>query len=279
MKKWTKVLLGALCMVSTLSLVACGGSGESTPEGYTKVDNLNGKTAEQTYNDIMTVINDCKSNFTCTTTYDATCEVMGMNVLMDIEIIDKIDGANLYEYSYVDTGDLGETRKLQVWYIEEKAEDGTIASATAYAKENNGNLMTANKTWAEICESAGMDPDKIFSPLYDFSGYSFSDVSFYVDENLEDELDVPSYFKLVIKGDAAEEFANKNMQIALEGAKTKFSNIEYRFVLTEEGTFDHAEIYYTIKMTYEGITYNYVFDGDIVFSDIGTTVVTAPVTA
>lgn len=282
MKKWAKVLLGTLCAVSTLSMVACGDKGgdggEKTPEGYTKVENLNGKTAEQIYTDIMTVINDCKGNFTCTTTYDATCNVMGMDVVMDIEVIDKIDGANLYEYSYVDTGDLGETRKLQVWYIEEEAEDGTI-SGTAYAKENNGPLMSANMTWAEICASAGMDPDKIFSPLYDFTDYSFSDVSFFVDENVEDEVDVPSYFKLVIKGDAAEEFANNTMKVSLEGAKTKFSNIEYKFVLTEEGTFDHAEIYYTVKMTYQGLTYNYVFDGDIVFSDIGTTVVTAPVTA
>ncbi|MBQ9113499.1 MAG: hypothetical protein IJY05_01095 [Clostridia bacterium] len=279
MKKWTKVLLGALCTVSTLSMVACGGGGESIPEGYAKVDNLNGKTAEQTYNDIMTVINDCKGNFTCTTTYDATCNVMGMDILMDIEVIDKINGANLYEYSYVDTGDLGETRKMQVWYIEEKAEDGTITSATAYAQLNNGYINSANMTWAEICASADVDPEKIFSPLYDFTGYSFSDVSFFVDENLEDETDVPSYFKLVIKGDEAEEFANATMKVALEGAKTKFSNIEYKFVLTDEGTFDHAEIYYTVKMTYEGLTYNYVFDGDIVFSDIGTTVVTAPVTA
>ena len=128
MKKWTKVLLGALCTVSTLSMVACGGGGESTPEGYAKVDNLNGKTAEQTYNDIMTVINECKGNFTCTTTYDAVCTVSGsglpedMEVPMDITVIDKIDGANLYEYSYVDTGDFGETRKLQVWYIEEEVD-------------------------------------------------------------------------------------------------------------------------------------------------------------
>lgn len=280
MKKWAKVVFGTVCAATMLSMGACGGKGgESVPDGYAKVEDLNGKTTEQIYNEIVATMETYKSNFTCTTTYDATCEVMGMNVLMDITVIDKIDGANLYEYSYVDTGDLGETRKMQVWYVEEKAEDGTITSATAYAQLNNGYINSANMTWAEICASAGMDPEKIFSPLYDFSGYSFSDVSFFVDENLEDEVDVPSYFKLVIKGDAAEEFANATMNVAVEGAKVKFSNIEYKFVLTEEGTFDHAEIYYTVEMKYEGYTYDYVFDGDIVFSDIGTTVVTAPVTA
>lgn len=276
MKKWAKVVLGTVCAATMLSMGACGGKGgESVPDGYAKVEDLNGKTAEQVYNEIVDTMETYKANFTCTTTYDAVCTVMGMEVIMDIEVIDKIDGANLYEYSYVDTGDLGETRKLQVWYVETEAEDGSV-SGTAYAQENNGRLMSANLTWAEICVSAGMDPDKIFSPLYDFSGYSFSDVSFFVDENTEDDVDVSSYFKLVIKGDAAEEFANATMSVAIEGAKVKFSNIEYKFVLTDDGGFDHAEIYYTVDMTYQGYSYEYVFDGDIVFSDIGTTVVTAP---
>ena len=276
MKKFAKVLLGTVCAVSMLSCAACGGGGgEKVPDGYKKVDDLNGKTAEQTYNDIMAVIESTKGNFTSTMTYDATCSVAGMDIAMAIKVIDKIDGANLYEYSYVDTGDMGVKQTLQVWYIEEALEDGSL-KATAYAKKDNSPIQSANMTWAEICASAGMDPDKIFSPIYDFTGYSFSDVSFYVDEDLEDDVDVAPYFKLVIKGDKAEEFANKTMQVALEGAKTTFSNIEYKFVLTDAGEFDHAEIYYTVKMKYEGMEYKYVFDGDIVFSDIGTTVVTAP---
>ena len=276
MKKWAKVVLGTVCAATMLSMGACGGKGgESVPDGYAKVEDLNGKTPEQIYNEIVATMETYKGNFTCSTTYDATCTVMGMEVEMDIEIIDKIDGANLYEYSYVNAGDLGERRTMQVWYVETEAEDGTI-DGMAYAQLNSGNIMSANLTWEEICESANMDPDKIFSPLYDFSGYSFSDVSFFVDEDATDDVSVAPYFQLIIKGDAAEEFANATMNITAEGATVKFSSIEYKFVLAADGSFDHAEIFYTVDMNYQGYTYEYVFDGDIVFSDIGSTVVVAP---
>ena len=276
MKKFAKVLLGTVCAVSMLSCAACGGGGgEKVPDGYTKVDDLNGKTAEQTYNDIMAVIESTKGNFTSTMTYDATCSVAGMDIAMAIKVIDKIDGANLYEYSYVDTGDMGVKQTLQVWYIEEALEDGSL-KATAYAKKDNSQIMSANMTWAEICASLNLPSDRIFNPIYDFSGYSFSDVSFYVDEDSDDETDLLSYFTLFIKGEAAVEFVKTKMDFNVEGAKITASDIEYSFVLTDKGELDHIEIYCTVNMKYQGIAFEYVFDGDIVFSDIGTTVVTAP---
>jgi hypothetical protein len=97
-----------------------------------------------------------------------------------------------------------------------------------------------------------------------------------VDEDSDDETDLLSYFTLFIKGEAAVEFVKTKMDFNVEGAKITASDIEYSFVLTDKGELDHIEIYCTVNMKYQGIAVEYVFDGDIVFSDIGTTVVTAP---
>ena len=244
------------------------------PDGYTEVENFGGALAEQAYNDIMTALSGWNDNYTYTTKYDVICKIKDSESPIAIEYVDKVDGENLYECSCTKR-DSNNATTLQVWYIKEIQESGS-PSATAYAQKNDDEVTSANVSWAEICASLNLPSDRIFNPIYDFSGYSFSDVSFYVDEDSDDETDLLSYFTLFIKGEAAVEFVKTMMDFNVEGAKITASDIEYSFVLTDKGELDHIEIYCTVNMKYQGIAVEYVFDGDIVFSDIGTTVVTAP---
>lgn len=287
MKKWTKALLATVCGVSMFAGVACGDKGgESIPEGYTKVETLNDKTTEQTYTEIMSMINENKTNFTSTIDFDsmvtATVQGQTMEIPLKVHCVDKIDGANLYETNHIDMSAMG-SMDMSVWYLETTVEE--VTTGTAYL-DINGQKTKCDATWGEICATVGLDEAKILNPLYDFSGVSFDDVKFFVDENTEDEEDVAPFFRLIMKGDDAEEYAktmlsNMGVEDLTEQVMTiKYSDIEYRFVLTDKGTFDHAEVYYTMtaKMTSEGfkLTYEYDMKGTITLTDLGTTVVTAP---
>lgn len=288
MKKWTKALLATVCGVSMFAGVACGDKGgESIPEGYTKAETLNDKTTEQTYTEIMSVINDNKTNFTSTVDYNSTVIVsaqgQSMEMPLTIQCVNKVDGANLYEKDLIDMSQMGVNMDMTVWYLETTVDEETTGKA--YLQSGNAKYQYT-ATWAQICETAGMDADDIFNPLYDFSDVSFDDVKFFVDDNTEDEEDVAPFFRLILKGDEAEEFANKrlgSMKDTMPDATMKYSDIEYRFVLNDDGAFDHAEIYFTVTMkaTIENVKFTFEYDmkGTITLTDLGTTVVTAPANA
>ncbi len=64
----------------------------------------------------------------------------------------------------------------------------------------------------------------------------------------------------------------------------QYGDISYKFFVTEEGKFDHAEIAFTVKLnkTINGtmnVACEFSYKGGIYFKDIGTTVVTAPIDA
>ena len=289
MKKFGKLLLSAVCILSVLTCAACvKAGGDPAPEGYEKTQALNGKTTEQTYTEIMSKIQTNSTNFTSNINYNVDCLIktsdVSVSMQMAMQVTDKVDGANLYERSYIDMGELmGEdlgSMTTSVWYIETTTESGT--TGTAYLNDN-GTKMKYSATWAQICQLAEMDSEDIFNPIYDFSNVSFDNISFYVDKNTQDETEYAPYFELMIGGNEAEAFVNKqlnNVGNVLEDASMSFSKIRYKFILNNQGAFDHAEVDYTTTMTamVEGVkcTYEYTFDGEIYLTNLGTTNVTAP---
>ena len=62
-----------------------------------------------------------------------------------------------------------------------------------------------------------------------------------------------------------------------------FGDISYKFIIDEEGQLSHSEINFEVNMSMDvsgmSATYKYSFDGEIRFSDLGTTVITPPADA
>lgn len=277
MKKVFKIALGCICSASMMVGVACGGDGN----GYTTQETLNGKTTKEKYTEIMATIDAQSENFTSLIQYDIHCDISleGQTVGMDMDMMTtiKMDGDNFIETDIIDGGELmGQdigTLNMNVWYVDGVAYvDGSATGQYASAKPVvEKTKYTA--TIEQICEIAGLDQDTLWNPIYDFSDTAFDEVKFNVGAN-------DSYFEIVMKGDDAAEYAEKSAALQGINGDMEIPQVNYKFMMDKDGNFDYVKIDYvmTMEMTIMGTvaTYKYNYDGKIVFSDVGTTVVTAP---
>lgn len=276
MKNISKILtvVLALTMAFAFCLVGCD---EKAPESnYNQVDTLNDKTTAQIYSDIMDTIDAYDNNFTTNVNYDIPCSVSvsGASLSMTLKMYDTfmMAGNNFYEKIYVDAGEImGEslgTMTNEVWFVDNVAYidvRGEIAPQTLKAKYSS--------TIEDIAIRANLDMDELLNPVYDFSQSDFEDVVFNISKT--DATDV--YFEIILDGTKAQEFAQKVSSKNLPtGATLEYGKINYKFIIDETGALDHIDISFKVKMTSPDATYDYTYNGEITFTDIGTTVVSAP---
>lgn len=286
MKKFLSILLACISCVAILFTVACDNTNPpAIPEGYTTVDTYNEKSTEQIYTDIMDYVAVNNTNFTANTVYDidAIMSMMGTDIPVDVAMTDTIKIANggFYEHAAMDLTcemlpDINQSMTAEVWHVNNVAYINN-------PKNQGARKIKVNITWANLCASLGMDSEKIFNPVYDFTDQSFKNVKFYIDKNADDEVDVDPYFEMQIKGDNAEAFVQDKLDDLagqIQNVKVSVSTIKYQFFITEEGGLDYIGIVYTMtvkgKINGVDVTYKYNFDGVLTFSNVGSTVVNAP---
>ncbi|MBQ7770007.1 MAG: hypothetical protein IJ373_02345 [Clostridia bacterium] len=273
MKKAFKVALGCVCAASMMAGVACGDKGGN---GYTTQETLNGKTAEEKYTEIMATIDGQSENFSSLIQYDIHCDVSmdGMNFGMDLELTStvKMNGDDFYASDFVDAGslqgmDLG-TKLQNVWYVDGVAYlDMDVTGDIMDSSPIDESKMTVSME--ELCQAAGLEKDNLFNPLYDFSDTAFEDVQFNVGES-------DSYFEIVMKGDDAAAYAQTVLSKQGLAGQLSIPQVNYKFIMDKDGNFDYVKIDFDVNVNSSGVTFKYKYDGKITFSDIGTTVVTAP---
>lgn len=274
MKKISKIftILCALCLVFSFCFTACGGSKDRYAD-YNQVETLNEKTTKEVYDDIMGVINSNKTNFSSQISYDIDCSISDGHNSLQIEIqmqdIFKINGTNFYEKTVMDMGEMGGVSTSDFWYVDE----------TAYMNDGQSK-QKAYITVAQLEENGILDMDNLINPLYDFSAVPFDEVRFCINKN--DATDI--FFELTLDGADAEAFAeNMLSKINMPGIDLGLDKVYYKFVINEQGEYSHSEIEFdlSMKMSHDGMTttVKYTFDGEIRFSNLGSTVVTAPADA
>ena len=276
MKKFSKILtvVLALTMAFAFCLVGCD---EKAPESnYNQVDTLNDKTTAEIYSDIMDTIDAYDNNFTTNVNYDIPCSVSisGTSLSMTLKMYDTfmMAGNNFYEKIFIDAGEmmgnpLG-TVTNEVWFVDNVAYvdmRDEITPQTVKAKYSS--------TIEDIAIRANLDMDELLNPVYDFSQSDFEDVVFNISKT--DATDV--YFEIILDGTKAQEFAQKVSSKNLPtGATLEYGKINYKFIIDDTGALDHIDISFKVKMTSPDATYDYTYNGEITFTDIGTTVVSAP---
>ncbi len=278
MKKIFAILVTLLMAVSSLfSLTACN------DEGGGEVIELNGKTAEVIYNETVAAIETYKTNFTFDCNYDVAVNVsMGENSFpMNMKLYTTLATADgdFYEKMYLDMGEMlitgGESEDLgkitmETTFVDEVA---YLYTEMTGLLEEEPTKIKVNKSFAEILAQLGKDEDTMYNPIYDFSNTSFDGIKFIKVEN-------EYCFELVLSGAQAQDFTNETLQSMNQvGTNTQYSDISYKFFVSSEGKFDHAEISFTTSMNIATFKYEYAFSGKIEFKNIGTTVVTAPIDA
>jgi hypothetical protein len=286
MKKFLSILLACISCVAILFTVACDNTNPpATPEGYTTVDTYNEKSTEQIYTDIIAYVAENNTNFTTNVDYDidATIEMMGTKIPVQIYLdeIVSISGDSYYNKATMtsvceDFPGIIPDMWAEVWHVNDVAYINN-------PKNQGAQKIKVDITWDNLCTRLGIDNDKVFNPVHDFSDVSFENVKFYVDKNVEDTKDVDPYFELQIKGDKAQEFSQDRadqMAGTINDAKVTVSTIKYKFYLTENGGLDYIGINYKMNITGKvqgvDVKYTYDFDGEMKFSNVGSTVVSAP---
>lgn len=270
MKRTMKTMLGCIGMAAMFAFSGCGGE-----EGdYSQTETLNDKTPQQTYEAIMTQIESQKTNFTSTIDYkiviDMSYDGEKASVEMNMNTLTKMDGNDFLSSSNVEGGELFGTMAQNVAYVDGVAYIDVTATGdfgmTPLAKLGKVKYTASIE---QICSLANIEQDEMFNPIYDFADTAFEDVKFYVGED-------DSYFQLLLTGDDAAAYFEKIFGTMNIAAGITIPQIEYNFMLDKDGNFDYAKIGFELDMEVEGVSMKYEFDGIIRFTDVGTTVVTAP---
>ena len=280
MKKLNKLftLIIALVCVLMFSLVGCS---EEDKAKYKALAELNGKSTQEIYTDIMSDIASIKNNFTATIIYDMPCTMsvsvggfsMSNTMNMQTTTTFMMDGDSFYEKDimYVES----ETESAQTLVVE-----AWLVNDYAYIS-SEGTKIKYQANLEALANYLGKGIDELWNPIYDFSATAFDDVKFYVNSNNSSDV----YFELVLSGAEAAAFAKENLGdlSEYEEADINFGDISYKFIITEEGKLEDVKVSYNVSINLVeddmSMFIQYTCSGYIRFSNIGTTVINAPVDA
>lgn len=285
MKKFLRLFSVVLTIALSLTLFACNG-GEDNGDGgseYNTVPTLNGMTTEDVYEGVITTVESYRDNFTISIQYDVACKTtaQGTTLNMNMKMTDyaKFVGDEFYEKVYIDLGEMtysGETMDLGETTVET-----SVVGGYAYLYSNSnimGETISSKQkfgaTLQQIAEFADLDLDKLINPIYDFSQHSFDDVKFNINKN--DASDI--YFEMTITDDAADDYA-EDIASNFGELDMEVGNINYKFIINEQAQLDHVEVKFTMTAEVSGMVMEYAYSGSVRFSDVGTTVITAPADA
>jgi len=272
--KVTKIftlIVSLLCLLS-FSLIGCG----SEPT-HDFVETLNDKTTVEVYEEIVSTIDSYGTNVTATTTYNIPVKMTADNekVEYSINTISTLrrSGDNFQEHVYMKQNGV----PSYGIYDREQTTESYYVDGVAYVRSGSTRNKLAG-TLQQFAEYLNLDMDTIMNPIYDFSDTAFDEVKFAINKSNPDDV----YFELTLSGDDAEDFAKK-LNIGTSagyGVTIDFSEIKYKFVITKDGVLDHIEIDYviTMTMTTQGVEVvtTMTFDGDIRFTNVGSTTISVP---
>ncbi len=280
MKKIFSILITlSLIVTSLLGLTACNGD---------EIVTLNGKTAEEVYTETVEEIETYKNNFTVEVNYDVDAKItvseQEIPYSMKLYSTSKANGTNIYAGAVMDLGsitlpEIGEmnfgSSNTECYFVDD-------VFYMNYAVNVNGlcddDKYKANVSLEKFYSQIGQTEEEIYNPIYDFSEANFNNIKFVKDGE-------KYYFELVLSGESAKEYTNSVLtNMGQEGASNlKYGDVSYKFFLSSEGKFDHAEIDFKVELNKAiGImsgAFEFSYKGSIYFKDIGTTVVNAPADA
>lgn len=287
-KKFFALLL-TLILTLTCGLIACKeNNDDDTPTaGYRIVNDYKGKTAEQIYAEAFSISN--QKNFSYSVKYQITRTISlagqgtSTHYMWLTKSLKKAD-SNIH---FEQINNLGRLYTGVTEYEDQGkfVKNSTLLNGTRYDYSatlyTQGDIQQTHapkrektqSTYEQFVENLGATESSLLNPLYGFTTENFKDVKIYV--NKLDANDV--YFTLSINGDKSKEFTKALLAEALMRDATPTSNTEvtYFIMLTEDGKFEKAKVSFKIQEgSSPAIIYSY--SGEISFSDVGSTTVSAP---
>lgn len=268
MKKITLTLISIiLCSFLFATFNACGLTGQKT---------LNDKTSKQVYNQVVSMVNNAKNDFSYNVDYTIKETLLSSNAApVNERKLNTSLQKNQNNYVYT-----------TYFYMPSFAVDNTTLTIKqtytffdqvlyrVYESSLNGNQVV-NKTKGDYSYALslvllGKLEKDFLNPLYDFSGYNFDKVYF---NKIEDEF----CFELKLKDKEIKDFT-KDIVLASNVSTSEYSceQVSYKFFVDQNASFIRAEIAFTIATSLNGSNYEYKYKGVITFSDIGETSISAP---
>ncbi len=258
MKKWTKALIGGVCLLSVMGLAACtkstGAKGQKT---------YNGMTGNEVYGNLMEELEEYDRNFTARTTMDTTMTMtMGkqsQTMSMTMESISMISGEDEYASvslsgDMVDMVDMGDS---EVWYV-----DGILYEPTSKYAE----CITMVDYYARL----GVDIEDSKLPFFEMTEKVLSG-SYFRTEGDEITLNI------TVSGADVEDFVEQ-LGSAMTGVDftMNLSDINYVLHLTKDCELKYMDINYSASTEIMGYKVQYQYAGIIELYDIGETEITPP---
>ncbi len=254
MKKWTKVLMGGVCLLSVMGLAACtkstGAKGQKT---------YNGMTGNEVYGNLMEELEEYDRNFTSRTTMDMKMTMQGQTMSMTMESISMISDED--EYASVSfTGEMAEMSDMgdsEAWYV-----DGILY--------NPANKSAECITMVDYYDRLGVDIEDSKLPFFEMTEKVLSG-SYFKTEGDEITLNI------TVSGADVEDFVEQ-LGSAMTGVDftMNLSDINYVLHLTRDCELKYMDINYSASTEIQGYKVQYAYSGIIEMYDIGETEITPP---
>ena len=245
-----------------LSGVTGNSYGDFNANGDKKIELLNDMTPVEKYDEAFEEINSLP-NFTLTSYQDIKMVLSynGETVEEDMiqEITQKYDGEN---FSVVGNAESAGQRipSTNCQYV-----DGIVYNVQV----TDGMKIKYQATKADLERSAGIDPDE--DKIFDIPESWFKNVSFYEEKNGN-----RAYIEIILSG---EQYMQMFSNFSLLSSVRNITDVTHRVYFTESGDLDSIVTTATLTMKINGIDATASFVSTTTLSNVGTTLVFAPVNA
>lgn len=242
MKKFLSLMLCIIMIAATFSLVACNGG-----EDLTK---LNGKTAEQLYNEALDKVKGL-TNFELDATATISMELNNQTQTIDVKTVSKMDGQNVYVK--VDN-DMDASANMEAWYVDE-----------VFYGEAAGQKFKAEITYEDYVEKYMPEGATAEGALMQIPEAWFKDTKFIKTS------DGMYYIEFVVSG---EDYLTYMQNSALGSMLSNIAidDISYKVYFDKDANL--GDIVTEFSMTEQGVKMTATAVSKI--SNIGTTTITVP---
>lgn len=272
MKRFTISLISII--LSSFFLICFSACGDTS-----KQKTVNGKTAEQVYEQIVGSISSANNNFSFTIDYTAkeTLSSQDNTPLTQRKLTTTLNRDN-DNYVYTTILDMSSLAMSGTDLYTKKT--NTFFNQTLYrlTEQTFNNQPFTSKvkgtySYAHSLLILGKDDSEFNSPIYAFTKNQLKDAMF---NNAESEL----YFELLIKGDNAKAFVrNILLNTNVTNSNYSCSEISYKFYVDTDANFERIAVAFIVETTTNSSNYKYQYNGTITLFDVGTTSVSAPTDA
>lgn len=248
MKKYFKLIVCLLMVLSLTLVTSCkkddGGSGN----GPDTVDTLNGKTAEELYQEALSKVQGL-NNYTTNSTQVITMTMQGQKMTMNQTVVAKVNNLDSYSKMY---NDMESSLNMECWYVDE-----WLYAVSA------GQRFKANITHERFQNEFMPEGSNASDSLMNLPQSWFKDIKFHTESGNK------YYIEFIVSGDEYKEFMSNT---ALGDMVNGIDDISYKVYFDESG--ELGDIITEFDYVVSGINCHAISTTSI--SDIGSTVVTAP---